>query len=90
MEKVVITVVGKDAKGILAKSCTYLADNAINILDLKQTIVQDYFTMMLIADFADAVKPFDQIASEIAAVGESIGVQIRCQREEIFEKMHRV
>ncbi len=90
MEKVVITVVGKDAKGILAKSCAYLADNAINILDLKQTIVQDYFTMMLIADFADAVKPFDQIASEIAAVGESIGVQIRCQREEIFEKMHRV
>ncbi len=90
MDKVVITVVGKDAKGILAKSCTYLADNGINILDLKQTIVQDYFTMMLIADFADAAKPFDQIASEIAAVGESIGVQIRCQREEIFEKMHRV
>ncbi len=90
MEKVVITVLGKDTKGVLARICTYLADNEINILDIRQTLVQDYFTMMMIADFAAAVKPFDQIAAEIAKTGESIGMQVRIQREEIFEKMHRI
>ena len=90
MDKVVITVVGKDTIGILAKTCTYLADNGVNILDISQTIVQDYFNMMMIADVKGAKKPFDALASELAAIGQEIGVQIKCQREEIFDKMHRV
>ena len=90
MDKVVITVVGKDTIGILAKTCTYLADNGVNILDISQTIVQDCFNMMMIADVKDAVKPFAALASDLAAIGEGIGVQIKCQREEIFDKMHRV
>ena len=90
MDKVVITVVGKDTIGILAKTCTYLADNGVNILDISQTIVQDYFNMMMIADMKGSVKPFDSIASELAALGGEIGVQIKCQREDIFDKMHRV
>ena len=90
MDKVVITVVGKDTIGILAKTCTYLADNGVNILDISQTIVQDYFNMMMIADVKGATKPFDDIGSELAALGCCIGVQIKCQREEIFDKMHRI
>ena len=90
MDKVVITVVGKDTIGILAKTCTFLAESGVNILDISQTIVQDYFNMMMIADVKGAVKPFDALASELAAIGEGIGVQIKCQREEIFDKMHRI
>ena len=90
MDKVVITVVGKDTIGILAKTCTYLADNGVNILDISQTIVQDYFNMMMIADVQGATKPFAVLSSELAAIGEGIGVQIKCQREDIFDKMHRI
>ena len=90
MDKVVITVVGKDTIGILAKTCTYLADHRVNILDISQTIVQDYFNMMMIADVKGSVKPFNALAADLAALGDEIGVQIKCQREEIFDKMHRV
>ena len=90
MKKTIITVVGKDTVGIIAKVCTYLANNRINILDISQTIVQDYFNMMMIVDMNDSSKPFGDIADELAQIGEEIGVVIRCQREEIFKSMHRV
>ena len=90
MKKSIITVVGKDTVGIIAKVCTYLADNHINILDISQTIVQDYFNMMMIVDMSGASKPFQDINRELAEVGEGIGVVIRCQREDIFEQMHRI
>lgn len=90
MKKSIITVVGKDTVGIIAKVCTYLADNHINILDISQTIVQDYFNMMMIVDMSGASKPFQDINRELAKVGEGIGVVIRCQREDIFEQMHRI
>ena len=90
MKKTIITVVGKDTVGIIAKVCTYLANNRINILDISQTIVQDYFNMMMIVDVNDAVKPFGDVATELAQIGEEIGVIIKCQREDIFDKMHRI
>ena len=90
MAKVVITVVGKDTIRLLAKTCTYLADHHVNILDISQTIVQDYFNMMMIADVKGSVKPFNALAADLAALGDEIGVQIKCQREEIFDKMHRI
>ncbi len=90
IDRVIITVVGKDAVGIIAKVCTYLSREKVNVLDISQTIVQDFFNMMMIADFAEAEKPFSQCAQELAAVGEEIGVVIKCQREEIFNKMHRI
>lgn len=90
MKKTIITVVGKDTVGIIAKVCTYLANNRINILDISQTIVQDYFNMMMIVDMNDSSKPFGDIADELTQIGEEIGVVIRCQREEIFKSMHRV
>lgn len=90
MEKTIITVVGKDTTGIIARVCTYLADNQINILDITQTIVSGYFTMMMIVDTEKFPKSFAQMVSELDEVGTSIGVQVKCQREEIFEKMHRI
>ncbi|MDO4454546.1 MAG: ACT domain-containing protein [Eubacteriales bacterium] len=90
MKKTIITVVGKDTVGITAKVCTYLADNNINILDISQTIVQGYFNMMMITDTNQAVKSFGQIAEEMEMLGEKIGVSIRCQHEDIFNKMHRI
>lgn len=90
MSKTIITVVGKDTVGIIAKVCTYLADNRINIEDISQTIVQGYFNMMMIADINEADKKFVEISDELQLLGEEIGVVIKCQKEEIFDKMHRI
>ena len=90
MNRTIITVVGKDTKGIIAKVCTYLADNNVNILDISQTIVQEYFNMMMIVDMTKMEKPFVQAADELTKLGESAGVQVKCQCEEIFDVMHRI
>ena len=90
MKKVIITVVGKDAVGILAKTCTYLAKNDINILDISQTVTGGYFNMMMIVDGAKCRKTFDKVGAELAQLGNDMGMRIRCQKSEIFEKMHRV
>lgn len=90
MKKTIITVVGKDTVGIIAKVCTYLAENSVNILDISQTIVQDYFNMMMIVDAGKSDKPFDLMSDEIKAIGDDIGVQIRVQQEDIFNSMHRI
>ena len=90
MNKIIITVVGKDTVGIIARVCTYLAENRINILDISQTIVQDYFNMMMIADIAGAKQPFERVAADLDLVGKEIGVMVKCQREEIFTSMHRI
>ena len=81
---------GKDAVGIIAKVCTYLAENGANILDISQTIVQEYFNMMMIVDLTNVDKAFEVVAGELAEIGLSLGVQVKCQREEIFDKMHRI
>lgn len=90
MRKTIITVVGKDSVGIIAKVCTYLADNDINILDISQTIVDGFFNMMMIVDFDKVDKKFTETAGELEKLGEDIGCVIRVQREEIFDKMHRL
>ena len=90
IDKTIITVVGKDTVGIIAKVCTYLADNGVNILDISQTIVSGFFNMMMITDMRGAKKSFADISNEMDKLGEEIGVTIKCQREEIFEKMHRI
>lgn len=88
--KTIITVVGKDTVGIIAKVCTYLANNRINVLDISQTIVQGFFNMMMIVDMNTSSKPFDECAAELQQIGDEIGVDIKCQREEIFDMMHRI
>ncbi len=90
MKKTIITVVGKDTVGIIAKVCTYLAENQINILDISQTIVQGFFNMMMIVDTNQTDKDFGLIVDELQELGEKIGVIIKCQKEEIFDQMHRI
>ena len=90
MKKCIVTVLGRDTVGIVAKVCTYLADNKINILDISQTIVQGYFNMMVIADITELEKDFTVLCDELERLGQEIGVNIHCQRTEIFEKIHRL
>jgi len=90
MKRTVITVVGKDTVGIIAKVCTYLANNRINILDISQTIVQGFFHMMMIVDASEASKDFDVVSEDLEQIGSEIGVIIKAQHEDIFDKMHRI
>lgn len=90
MKKCIITVVGKDTVGIIARVCTYLAEANINILDISQTIVDGYFNMMTIADITNSTREVAVMSKELAELGDAVGVNIQCQRAEIFEKMHRL
>ena len=90
MKKVIITVVGKDSVGIIAKVCTYLAGAKVNILDISQTIVQGYFNMMMVVDTASSTEDFGNMYDALTALGEEMGCVIHAQREEIFDKMHRL
>ena len=90
MKKTIITVVGRDTVGIIEGVCTYLADNGINILDISQTIVQEYFNMMMIVDTSGTEKSHSDMSDDLKALGVKIGVVIKCQREEIFQSMHRI
>ena len=90
MKKCIIIVVGKDSVGIIAKVCTYLADTNINILDISQTIVDGYFNMMAVVDVENSKKELDIVSVDLRDLGLQIGVDIHCQREEIFQRMHRL
>ena len=90
MEKIIITVVGKDSVGIIAAVCLVLSEHSVNILDISQTIVQGFFNMMMIADITKCDISFDELQSILKTAGEEKGVMVRCQREEIFTSMHRV
>ena len=90
MEKVIISVLGKDTVGIIARVCTYLASCHVNVNDISQTIIQGYFNMMMIVDISGSNKVLGDIQADLDKVGAELGVQIKCQREEIFDKMHRI
>ncbi len=90
MDKAIITVVGQDTVGIIARVCTYLADHKVNVLDISQTIIDGFFNMMMIVDVAAADKDFGGVVEDLEQLGDQIGVRIRCQKEEIFTKMHRI
>ena len=88
--RAVITVIGKDTIGIIAKVSNYLYENKINILDISQTIMQDLFTMIMLVDMADCSKQFDTINAELDKMAAEIGVTIKVQHEDIFNSMHRI
>ena len=90
MSKVIITVVGKDTVGIIAKVCAYLAEKHVNVLDISQTIVQEYFNMMMIVELSSITEEFGTICEDLDKLGEEIGVNIKLQHENIFNKMHRI
>ena len=90
VDRAIITVVGKDTVGIIAGVCTYLAENGINVLDISQTIVQGFFNMMMIVDIAACGKEFGVMADELEKLGEEMSCIVKAQREDIFDKMHRI
>lgn len=89
MKRLIITVVGHDAVGIIARVCTYLAEHQMNIMDISQTIVGGYFNMMMIVD-AQGAEDVTGMSRELDELGQQIGVVIRCQHEDIFNMMHRI
>jgi ACT domain-containing protein len=88
--RAVITVIGKDRKGIIAGVSTELAEAGINILDISQTILQEYFAMIMLVDMATAAGAFHQIREKLEKKGQELGMEIRIQREDIFNAMHQV
>ena len=88
--KAIVTVIGKDRVGITAAVCSLLAQHSINILDISQTIMEGYFTMMMVVDLTECQAPFDALRADLKAYGEGRGLSIRIQREDIFDAMHKL
>ena len=90
MDKTIITVVGKDTVGIIAKVCNYLASNNININDISQTILDDIFTMIMLVDLKDNDIENSDIADKLSGLGDELGVVITIQHTDLFNRMHRI
>ncbi len=88
--KAIVTVVGKDQVGIIASVCIKLADYRVNVLDISQTVMQGYFTMMMVVEVSECTVPLAELCTDMEAMGKEKGLSIRVQREDIFEAMHRI
>lgn len=88
--KAIVTVVGKDRVGIIAEVCAQLATYNVNVLDISQTVMQGFFTMMMAVDVTDCPVPLAELCKAMDAKGQEMGLNIRVQREDIFQAMHRV
>ncbi len=88
--KAIVTVTGKDRVGIIADVCALLAQNGVNVLDISQTVMQNYFTMVMFVDASDSKSAFGELATLLHESGTSLGLEIRAQREDIFNAMHRI
>ena len=88
--KAVVTVIGKDQVGIIASVCTDLASYQVNVLDISQTVMQGYFTMMMVVDVSDSTAPLAELAKAMDDKGKAMNLSIRLQRADIFDAMHRV
>lgn len=88
--KAIVTVVGKDRVGIMAGVCTELAKYNVNVLDISQTVMQGYFTMMMVTGVEQISVPLAELVDRMEQLGKDMGLSIRVQREDIFEAMHRI
>ena len=88
--KAIVTVVGKDQVGIIAAVCVKLAEYNVNVLDISQTVMQGYFTMMMVVEVSKSKLPLAELAQKLEEKGKEMGLSIRLQREDIFQAMHRV
>ncbi len=88
--KAIVTVIGNDKVGIIAKVSTALFNCNANILDINQTVMQEYFTMVMLVDIENCSVPFETLSARLGAVGEELGLSVRIQREDIFAAMHRI
>ncbi len=90
MKKAIVTVIGKDTIGIIALVTQSLAERGVNVLDISQTVLREYFTMVMLVDITQCRVSFDSLSEELDAIGAPRGLSIRVQREEIFNAMHRI
>jgi ACT domain-containing protein len=88
--KAIVTVIGKDRVGIIATVSRVLAENKVNIMDISQTILQDYIAMIMLVDLKEMTLPFSDLSHKLAEHGKTVGVQIKIQREEVFKAMHQI
>ena len=88
--RAIVTVIGKDQVGIIAAVCAKLSDHGVNVLDISQTVLQEYFTMIMLVDASASDLPFAQLAEALEREGQEKGLSIRMQREDIFNAMHRI
>jgi len=88
--RAIVTVIAKDRVGIIASVASMLAENGVNILDISQTVLQEYFTMIMLVDASGCDSPFSEMTKLIETRGHELGLSIRIQREDIFEAMHRI
>lgn len=88
--KAIVTVVGKDRVGIIAGVCTALSNFNVNVLDISQTVMQGYFTMMMATEVSQCSVPLAELVTKMEQIGKEMGLSIRVQREDIFEAMHRI
>ncbi|MEG2000795.1 MAG: ACT domain-containing protein [Evtepia sp.] len=88
--RAIVTVIGQDQVGIIASVCSVLAEENINVLDITQTVLAEYFTMVMLVDTSASKRPFSELATLLETVGEPRGLTIRAQREDIFNAMHRI
>ena len=88
--KAIVTVVGKDRVGIIASVCTALANYNVNVLDISQTVMQGYFTMMMVTEVSMCNLPLGELVTKMEEIGKEMGLSIRVQREDLFEAMHRI
>lgn len=88
--KAIVTVVGKDRVGIIAEVCTLLASFQVNVLDISQTVMQGYFTMMMAVEVSECTVSLVELCDKMESAGKEMGLSIRVQREDIFQAMHRI
>ena len=88
--RAIVTVIGKDRVGIIASVCALLAEHKVNVLDISQTVMQEYFTMIMLVDASDVGVPFADLVTLLEQKGQDMNLSIRIQREDIFNAMHRI
>lgn len=88
--RAIVTVIGKDQVGIIARVCALLSQQGVNVLDISQTILQEYFTMIMLVDASQSKVPFAQLVKLLEEEGKGQGLVIHAQREDIFNAMHRI
>lgn len=88
--RAIVTVIGRDRVGIIADVCSLLAANGVNVLDISQTVLQEYFTMIMLVDASGCTVPFAELTTLLKTTSESLGLDVKMQREDIFNAMHRI
>ena len=90
MSRAIVTIIGSDRVGIIAGISQVIAEAEVNILDISQSVIREYFTMIMMVELSDTSAPFGTLKQNLADKGEALGVRVEIQREEIFQAMHRV